>query len=168
MEAPPQKFKLGKHSAEHPSGTIQRWIGYAHCLLKCLEKVRSDWILTSLTYNLKRVLHLVGNRNGQKQGIKGGTRSVPRAGSTTDRFGGSARPLSPRYSPESILWPSGSNHGSTSRIQALWTQSFTLFPLPFLRSWLTPKERNSLMISRCALTAAAAPVPPRPVFCTAR
>src|SRR5207244_2560078 len=57
---------------------------------------------------------------------------------------------------------------STSRIHALWTQFATVLPLPFLRSGPTPKERNALIISRWALTAAGAPVPPRPVFCTAR
>ena len=53
------KFKLRKTLAEHPFGTIKRWFGYTHFLLKGLEKVRCEWSLTTLAYNLKRVLNLV-------------------------------------------------------------------------------------------------------------
>jgi transposase len=59
MKAQPEKFKLRKQLAEHPFGTIKRWFGYTHFLLKGLEKVRCEWSLTALAYNLKRVLNLV-------------------------------------------------------------------------------------------------------------
>jgi len=59
MKAQPEKFKLRKTLAEHPFGTIKRWFGYTHFLLKGLEKVRTEWSLTTLAYNLKRVLNLV-------------------------------------------------------------------------------------------------------------
>jgi transposase len=59
MKAQPWKFKLRKTLAEHPFGTIKRWFGYTHFLLKGLEKVRTEWSLTTLVYNLKRVLNLV-------------------------------------------------------------------------------------------------------------
>ncbi len=59
MAAQPWKFKLRKMLAEHPFGTIKRWFGYTHFLLKGLEKVRCEWSLTTLAYNLKRVLNLV-------------------------------------------------------------------------------------------------------------
>ena len=59
MQAQPEKFKLRKQLAEHPFGTIKRWFGYTHFLLKGLEKVRTEWSLTTLAYNLKRVLNLV-------------------------------------------------------------------------------------------------------------
>ena len=59
MRAQPHKFKLRKTLAEHPFGTIKRWFGYTHFLLKGLEKVRCEWSLTTLAYNLKRVLNLV-------------------------------------------------------------------------------------------------------------
>jgi transposase len=55
----PEKYKLRKQLAEHPFGTIKRTLGYTHFLLKGLEKVRTEWSLTTLTYNLKRVLNLV-------------------------------------------------------------------------------------------------------------
>jgi transposase len=59
MKAQPEKFKLRKTLAEHPFGTIKRWFGYTHFLLKGLAKVRCEWSLTTLAYNLKRVLNLV-------------------------------------------------------------------------------------------------------------
>ncbi len=59
MKAQPEKFKLRKTLAEHPFGTIKRWFGYTHFLLKGLVKVRCEWSLTTLAYNLKRVLNLV-------------------------------------------------------------------------------------------------------------
>lgn len=59
MQAQPEKFKLRKTLAEHPFGTIKRWFGYTHFLLKGLAKVQCEWSLTTLAYNLKRVLNLV-------------------------------------------------------------------------------------------------------------
>ena len=59
MRQQPAKFKLRKTLAEHPFGTIKRWFGYTHFLLKGLAKVQCEWSLTTLVYNLKRVLNLV-------------------------------------------------------------------------------------------------------------
>jgi transposase len=59
MRRQPGKFKLRKTLAEHPFGTIKRYFGYTHFLLKGLAKVQCEWSLTTLTYNLKRVLNLV-------------------------------------------------------------------------------------------------------------
>ena len=57
---------------------------------------------------------------------------------------------------------------SMSRIQRLRARSRTDFPLPSVSFVLTPNEMNSLMIRRCAASAASLPLPPRPVLCTAR
>lgn len=59
LKREPEKFKLRKSLAEHPFGTIKRWMGYTHFTLKGLEKVRTEWSLITLAYNLKRVLNLV-------------------------------------------------------------------------------------------------------------
>jgi hypothetical protein len=59
MKAEPEKFKLRKQLAGHPFGTIKRWMGYTHFTLKGLAKVRTEWSLITLAYNLKRVLKLV-------------------------------------------------------------------------------------------------------------
>jgi transposase len=59
MKAQPEKFKLRKQWAEHPFGTIKRFFGYTYFLMKGLTKVRAEWSLMTLAYNLKRVLNLV-------------------------------------------------------------------------------------------------------------
>ncbi len=50
---------MRKQLAEHPFGTIKRAMGYTHFTLKRLAKVRSEWSLITLAYNLKRVLNLM-------------------------------------------------------------------------------------------------------------
>jgi transposase len=59
LQQSPQKYALRKQLAEHPFGTIKRHFGYTHFLLKGLAKVRTEWSLITLVYNLKRVLNLV-------------------------------------------------------------------------------------------------------------
>ena len=59
VKAQPEKMKLRKQLCEHPFGTIKRWFGYSYFLVKGLEKVRCEWSLMTLVYNLKRVLKLV-------------------------------------------------------------------------------------------------------------
>lgn len=59
MQAQPGRFALRKQLVEHPFGTIKRGFGYDHFLLKALAKVRMEWSLMTLAYNLKRVLNLV-------------------------------------------------------------------------------------------------------------
>jgi hypothetical protein len=59
VKAQPEKMRLRKQLCEHPFGTIKRALGYDHFLLKGLEKVRAEWSLITLVYNLKRVLKLL-------------------------------------------------------------------------------------------------------------
>ncbi len=59
VAAHPEKMKLRKQLCEHPFGTLKRWFGYSYFLVKGLEKVRCEWNLMTLAYNLKRVLNLV-------------------------------------------------------------------------------------------------------------
>ena len=59
MSQAPQKMKQRKGLVEHPFGTIKRALGYDHFLMKGLEKVRAEWNLITLAYNLKRVFNLV-------------------------------------------------------------------------------------------------------------
>lgn len=59
VKANPQIMKLRKQLCEHPFGTLKRFFGYTHFLLKGLLKVRAEWSLMTLVYNLKRVLNLV-------------------------------------------------------------------------------------------------------------
>ncbi len=59
VAAQPEKLKLRKLLCEHPFGTIKRFLGYSYFLMKGLVKVRGEWSLITLAYNLKRVLNLV-------------------------------------------------------------------------------------------------------------
>jgi transposase len=59
VRAHPEKMRLRKALCEHPFGTLKRWFGYTYFLMKGLAKVRCEWSLMTLAYNLKRVLKLV-------------------------------------------------------------------------------------------------------------
>jgi len=54
------RFAQRKALSEHPFGTMKRGMDQGYFLLKGLRKVRGEFSLTTLAYNLKRVLHLVG------------------------------------------------------------------------------------------------------------
>lgn len=59
LKAQPEKYALRKQLVEHPFGTLKRSFGYDHFQLKGLAKVRTEWSLMTLAYNLKRVFKLV-------------------------------------------------------------------------------------------------------------
>jgi transposase len=46
--------------AEHPFGTLKCRAGYRHFLVRGFDKVRGEWSLMALCYNLTRVLSIVG------------------------------------------------------------------------------------------------------------
>jgi transposase len=46
--------------AEHPFGTLKCRAGYRHFLVRGFDKVRGEWNLMALCYNLTRVLNIVG------------------------------------------------------------------------------------------------------------
>ena len=45
---------------EHPFGTLKRWFGWDHFLVRGFAKVRGEIALMVLGYNLMRVLHILG------------------------------------------------------------------------------------------------------------
>jgi len=49
-----------KSIVEHPFGTIKRSMDAAYCLTKGTEKVRGEFSLTFLAYNIKRVINILG------------------------------------------------------------------------------------------------------------
>ena len=53
-------FAQRKALSEHPFGTMKRAMDQGYFLLKGLRKVRGEFSLTVLAYNLKRVFNLVG------------------------------------------------------------------------------------------------------------
>jgi transposase len=49
-----------REAVEHPFGSIKQWMNQGAFLMRGLEKVRAEFSLTALAYNLRRVLNLVG------------------------------------------------------------------------------------------------------------
>jgi IS5 family transposase len=49
-----------RETVEHPFGTIKQWMNQGAFLMRGLEKVRAEFSLTALAYNLRRALNIVG------------------------------------------------------------------------------------------------------------
>lgn len=60
LRAQPEVFAQRKCLAEHPFGTMKRGMDQGYFLLRGLRKVRGEFSLTVLAYNLKRVINLLG------------------------------------------------------------------------------------------------------------
>jgi hypothetical protein len=48
-----------RETVEHPFGSIKQWMNQGAFLMRGLEKVRGEFSLTALAYNLRRVLNIV-------------------------------------------------------------------------------------------------------------
>jgi transposase len=55
----PGIFAWRRDTVEHPFGSIKQWMNQGAFLMRGLEKVRGEFSLTALAYNLRRVLNLV-------------------------------------------------------------------------------------------------------------
>ena len=56
----PDVLDRRRETVEHPFGTIKQWMNQGAFLMRGLEKVRAEFSLTALAYNLRRVLNIVG------------------------------------------------------------------------------------------------------------
>jgi transposase len=56
----PEVLNQRRETVEHPFGSIKQWMNQGAFLMRGLEKVRAEFSLTALAYNLRRVLNLVG------------------------------------------------------------------------------------------------------------
>lgn len=77
VQARPELQLQRKSVVEHPFGTMKRGLDFGYFLLKGLEKVRGEFSLMALAYNLRRVINLLGvecllevlrRRRGARQG----------------------------------------------------------------------------------------------------
>ena len=59
VEAHPEIMQQRKELVEHPFGTIKHWWDQGHFLMKGLEKVRAEFSLSTLAYNIRRVLNIL-------------------------------------------------------------------------------------------------------------
>jgi len=60
IRAHPELLKARKELAEHPFGTIKLHMDQGYFLLKGMKKVTTEFSLTVLSYNFKRVLNIRG------------------------------------------------------------------------------------------------------------
>ena len=60
LDKNPGAMRTRRETVEHPFGTMKMRMGAAHFLTKTLPKVATEMALCVLTYNLTRVLNIVG------------------------------------------------------------------------------------------------------------
>ena len=53
-------LSIRRETVEHPFGSIKQWMNQGAFLMRGLQKVRGEFSLTALAYNLRRVLNIVG------------------------------------------------------------------------------------------------------------
>jgi len=56
----PEIMRKRKMLAEHPFGTIKRWMDQSYFLMRGQDKVSAEASLTVLAYNIKRVINILG------------------------------------------------------------------------------------------------------------
>jgi hypothetical protein len=59
LAARPGVLDRRRETVEHPFGSIKQWVNQGAFLMRGLEKVRDEFSLTALAYNLRRVLNMV-------------------------------------------------------------------------------------------------------------
>ena len=60
LKARPEFLDRRRETVEHPFGSIKQWMHQGAFLMRGLEKVRAEFSLTALVYNLRRVLNILG------------------------------------------------------------------------------------------------------------
>jgi hypothetical protein len=60
LKARPDILDRRRETVEHPFGSIKQWMYQGAFLMRRLEKVRAEFSLTALAYNLRRALNIVG------------------------------------------------------------------------------------------------------------
>ena len=60
LDRNPDAMRTRREVVEHPFGTIKMRMGATHFLCKTLPKVATEMALAVLTYNLTRVINIVG------------------------------------------------------------------------------------------------------------
>ncbi len=60
LKARPELLDRRREIVEHPFGSIKQWMNQGAFLMRGLEKVRAEFSLTALAYNLRRALNILG------------------------------------------------------------------------------------------------------------
>jgi hypothetical protein len=61
LDDDPGKMRIRRQTVEHPLGTIKSWMGSTHFQMKTLKHVGTEMALHVLSYNMKRVMQILGN-----------------------------------------------------------------------------------------------------------
>ena len=59
LKARPEILDRRRETVEHPFGSIKQWVYQGAFLMRELEKVRAEFSLTALIYNLRRALNIL-------------------------------------------------------------------------------------------------------------
>lgn len=62
LKARPEILNRRREIVEHPFGTIKQWMNQGAFLMRGLEKVRAEFSLTALVYNLRRAINILGTQ----------------------------------------------------------------------------------------------------------
>ena len=60
LKARPEILDRRREVVEHPFGSIKQWMNQGAFLMKGLDKVRAEFSLTALVYNLRRAINIRG------------------------------------------------------------------------------------------------------------
>ena len=60
IDGMPEAGRLRRQTVEHTFGTLKSWMGATHFLTRTLPRVRTEMSWQVLTYNLKRVMQILG------------------------------------------------------------------------------------------------------------
>ena len=61
LDRAPEMMRIRRQTVEHPLGTIKAWMGATHFLTRTIGRVSTEMSLHVLTYNMKRVIALLGS-----------------------------------------------------------------------------------------------------------
>jgi len=60
LDRNPDMMTVRRSTVEHAFGTLKFWMGHAHFLMKGLHNVRTEMSLHVLSYNMKRIMKILG------------------------------------------------------------------------------------------------------------
>jgi hypothetical protein len=60
LDRKPDVMTIRRSTVEHVFGALKHWMGSAHFLTRTLRRVSTEMSLQVLTYNLKRVMKILG------------------------------------------------------------------------------------------------------------
>src|SRR4051812_27657716 len=108
----PEVLNQRRETVEHPFGSIKQWMNQGAFLMRGLPKVRGEFSLTALAYNLRRTFNIVGFN-----GLMGSGRRRPMLATLHTQSGMSA----PRHTLGPTTWATSRGFSSSSRLSPVVT-----------------------------------------------